>query len=111
MDDFPIEKIRSWSGGPFLTVEWPSTIDVGRFRTVLPQVGAEQRHWVGKPITITKPVTRTMRGMALDEVTMSRISLRSNAAETAEELTDYISLLQAAQAVMVELDDVERYGA
>ncbi len=46
----------------------------------------------------------------LSETTLSRLSLRSNAAETAEELAEYIALLHAVQAVMTDLDDEVRYG-
>lgn len=94
---YPIVKVRNaWSGGPFLVVEHEQTVYVGRFS----ENAAGEQVWIGRPIEVTKP-----RLNWRNEQVLATLNLSSNAAETVEDLGDYMALLNAVQAVMVDLND------
>lgn len=94
---YPVTKVRSsWHGGPFLVVEHENVVFVGRFM----ERSDGEREWIGRPIEVMKP-RLDFRGQQV----LATIGLRSNAAETVEELGDYMALLNAVQAVMVDLND------
>lgn len=92
---FPINKVRNALGGPFLIVEWETVVNVGRFTE-----NDGKYEWDGRHIEIVKPYV-DLRG---DQHSAS-LSLRSNAAETVEDLAYYIALLNTVQSVMVDLND------